>query len=842
MKKKTLRLLDRFVPTNYDITLHLDMDAFLFIGEESVELNLKKKEKEIVLHAKDLQVTRAVITDTKTGKEQVAKVSYNTKQDWVILRFANAVPGRVVLRLDFRGVISESMHGLYRSSFEHKGQKKHLATTQFEATDARRCFPCVDEPAAKAVFHISISAPREHTVISNTLPVSKSELENDRQLVKFAPSPKMSTYLVAIVSGEMECLERLETKKKRKTLVRVFTVPGKKKQAAFALDTTVKVLEFFEQYFDIDYPLDTLDLVAVPDFEAGAMENWGAITFRESSILIDEKNSSADNMQWVAGVIAHELAHQWFGNLVTMEWWTHLWLNEGFASYIGTLAVSKVFPEWKTWEGFMNMDFVRGLNKDAGESSHPIEIEVHHPSEIDQIFDDVSYHKGASIIRMLASFLGEEVFRQGLSHYLKKHSFRNAVTEDLWRAFEYISKKPVGKIMSTWTSQKGFPLLTVHESANGISITQEKFSFKKNNSKTLWQIPLVVLLKKGKKQVSESMLLTRAKQNFSLDDFAKVNSDSSAFLRVNYSPERWEKLKEDVVNGKLNILDRFGLLSDVFTLCRAGKLRLDFALDFLEGYSRETELDIILEIIAWIWAVARLTRGSEMEQDFRKRAVSLLATMLEHFGYKPRKNDSIEDAQSRGFLLQSLVQLKDSKTIEWAGQMFKQKSIERISPDLRYAVFTGIVAMESRTKQDELFALYEKLQMSEEKERLGQALCLCEDGKLLERSLDFLLSSKVRDQEATYLLKFAAKSTKRPEVLWEFLKSNWSALEKRFGVTSYVLSKVIEMMGSGCDITVARDMKKFFKGARQEMVSMGLSAAIESITINAAWKNREIRK
>src|SRR3989344_3967776 len=291
-----------------------------------------------------------------------------------------------------------------------------MATTQFESTDARRAFPCVDEPAAKAVFDVTLMVPDHCTAISNTIPTEVQEHESGYKIMRFAPTPKMSTYLLAFIVGEFEYVEG---KTKEAVLVRVFTTPGKKKQAHFALEVTIKTLSFFNEYFAIPYPLPVLDLIAIPDFSSGAMENWGAITYREAALLVDPEHSSAHTKQWVALVIAHELAHQWFGNLVTMKWWTHLWLNEGFASYIEYLAVDHLFPSWQIWDRFVVADLAQALKLDALANTHPIEVPVHHPDEISEIFDAVSYSKGASVIRMLAEYIGEKDFRDGLRHYLR---------------------------------------------------------------------------------------------------------------------------------------------------------------------------------------------------------------------------------------------------------------------------------------------------------------------------------------------------------------------------------------------------------------------------------------
>src|SRR3989338_2968670 len=482
MKSKSVRLSKNVVPIEYDIQLKPDLDNFTFEGVETISLSILQKTRIVTLHSKELEIKTASAEALLWRKRQskasalfAKKISYNKKAETVTFIFSKPIPlGKNKLTLVFKGILNDKMRGFYKSSYNIEGKTYHIATTQFEATDARRAFPCFDEPAYKAVFHISLVAPKNKTVISNTLSVSVLEHDAGYQIVKFSPTPKMSTYLLAFIVGDFECIE---SKTKNGILVRVFTTPGKKHQAKFALKCAVKTLEFYEKYFDIAYPLPVLDMIAIPDFSSGAMENWGAITYRESALLVDENHSSLSNKQWVAIIIAHEIAHQWFGNLVTMKWWTHLWLNEGFASYIEYLAIDHIFPEWDIWTQFVSTEMADAFHLDSLNNTHPIEVEVGNPAEISEIFYRVSYSKGASVLRMLWRYLGEKDFQKGLQHYLKRHAYGNAETEDLWKALEEVSGKSVGKIMANWTSKAGHPVINVKikNQKSKIELRQSRF-------------------------------------------------------------------------------------------------------------------------------------------------------------------------------------------------------------------------------------------------------------------------------------------------------------------------------------------------------------------------------
>ncbi len=419
---KKVRLENHVIPSKYKIEIKPDMDAFVFSGKEIIKINIDKNIKEITLHSKDLDIETVKIIGKGKDNEQFAhKISYNIKNETATFYFKKEIKkGSYELSVVFSGIISDTLRGFYKSKYHLNGEEKHIATTQFEATDARRAFPCFDEPAHKATFEVSFIVKDNYEVISNTLPISIDKHESGLKIINFSETPKMSTYLLAFIIGEFEYIEGWT---KDKINVRIFTTKGKKHQAKFALDVAIKSLEFYNEYFDIPYPMPNLDLITIQDFEPAGMENWGAITFRESSLLIDKENSSLTNKQWVATTIAHEIAHQWFGNLVTMHWWTDLWLNEGFASYMEKVCTNHLFPHWHVWDLYLsNGRYRNAIEIDSLKTSHPIEVELNHPNEINETFDMVSYEKGTAMVRMIAHYIGERSFRKGLRYYLKKHS------------------------------------------------------------------------------------------------------------------------------------------------------------------------------------------------------------------------------------------------------------------------------------------------------------------------------------------------------------------------------------------------------------------------------------
>ena len=446
-------------PSKYCMTLRPDLETFTFVGEQTVDIDIAVPTARIKLNAAELEITDVVLRHNGSSIP-VHSLSLNEDTETVTLDFGQTLAqGPAQLNMKFTGILNDRLVGFYRSEYQDTdGQTKYLATTQFEATDARRAFPCWDEPAQKAVFDVTLVFNDTLQAVSNTPIVEESIPAPGMKSVRFAETPIMSTYLLAFVVGD---LVSVEAPAAGGTKVGVWTTRGKENQAGFALDTSVKLLGYFNEYFGIPYPLPKLDHIAIPDFAAGAMENWGCVTYRETALLVDPENSSAGTRQRVAEVVAHEMAHMWFGDLVTMEWWDDLWLNESFASWMGTKAVDWLFPDWEMWTQFVNMDTNRALSLDGLKNSHPIEQEVKNPAEVSQLFDAISYSKGGSVLRMLETFLTPDVFQKGLYRYLKSNEYGNARTQDLWSALEEESGMPVTSIMDSWVKQTGYPVLQI---------------------------------------------------------------------------------------------------------------------------------------------------------------------------------------------------------------------------------------------------------------------------------------------------------------------------------------------------------------------------------------------
>ena len=852
MKKKvtgkpSVCLPSHISPTQYEVTLKPDLEAHTFSGEITISLSLTKPSKEITLHSKDLEILSATAA---VGKEKIQAdaISYNDKLETATFAFHKRIPtGRAKLHIVFRGILSDNMRGFYKSKYVIEGQERFIAATQFEATDARACIPCFDEPAQKAIFDVNLIVPVGKEAISNTLPVSVREHEAGYKIVSFAPTPKMSTYLLAFIVGDFEWIEK---KTKKGVLVRIMTVPGKKHQATFALEVAVKGLEFYEKYFDIAYPLNTLDMVALPDFASAAMENWGAITYRETALLVDPDQTSLDSKRWVALVILHELAHQWFGNLVTMEWWTHLWLNEGFAAYMEHLALDEIYPEYDIWSQFVSGAPSHGLGStlrpDSQLNTHPIEVDVHDPSEIGEIFDAISYSKGATVIRMLAEYLGKDDFRNGLRYYLKKHSYTNASTIHLWEAFEKVSGKPVKKMMAVWTGKSGYPLVSATRKGDGIELSQQRFfanpkSAKKAADTTLWSVPLSVITPRGEKSfgLMEKKKLTIPAGN---TPWIKLNSREVALHRTQYDAQLLSDLLAALKEGRLSAVDRLGIIRDAFALAPSGHLSATTGLEIIAHCKDETEYIVWEEIVTGLSQTANITYGTSAYEPLRAFARSVLFEMVNRVGWEPKTNETPSDTMLRGLILGAASAFGDARVIAKVHKFFANRKKEPIRADLRGIVY-GAVARDGGEKEYKVFLeMYRTEELHEEKERALNALASFKNKTLLSNALAFGFSDEVRPQNKIHdLWRLGLASTYGRDLTWRFVKKNWTKIMKFYGEGNHILAYIVLSLSRHTTMDMHKDIKTFFAKNKVPAATRAVQQALEYVETNALWKNRDLK-
>ncbi len=867
-QKSSYLLPDSVIPVNYDIRLWPDFDTFTFVGTVSIDVDIREPVREITLHALELEIKPEnveVWCNAKTSPIIAQEVRFNEEAQTATFVFAEEIPagGVTYLEVEYKGVLNDKMAGFYRSKYEAAdGQEKYLATTQFEATDARQALPCWDEPARKATFNVCLIVPQNLVALSN-MPIESTKIvsEVDLKIVTFYRTPVMSTYLLAFVVGEFEYIE---TQTNNGTLVRVYTMPGRSEQGRFALDVGKRSLELYNEYFGIPYPLPKLDMIAIPDFAAGAMENWGVITYRENALLIDPVKSSTAAKQRVAEVVAHELAHQWFGNLVTMEWWTNLWLNEGFATWMANFVMDKLFPDWDMWTQFVSDDYASAMSLDGLRSTHPIEVPVNHPDEIGQIFDAISYSKGSCVIRMIHDFIGADAFRAGLQIYLKRHAYANAVTEDLWQALAEASNQPVHKMMDTWTKQPGFPIIEVKKDREKdvCVLWQNRFlasgGLTEEEEDQVWHIPLVAhfgdgFTKSDDAKWEESEKTGHGKTIFSgkvrhLPDsgknLLKVNSGQIAMARVHYLPEQWQVLAEAVRDGQLEPADRYGFISDTLSFARAGSMPSGKLINILSYSKNEENYPVWISILTALGALDNILEETPESIQLASFAQSVLRNIVDKVGWLEEPEEAHTFKLLRESVLHAMGSYGDLTVMAEARDCFNQHASgsQSVSPDLRKVVY-GLTAKHNDSSAFfTMIDMYRKETFQEERVRLLNALGKFTNPAYLTVLLDYAFNSgEVRSGDIFYVLSTMGSHTNGRRAAWKFLTDNWENIQKRYsGGGMKILGRVISLI---CDnFTREEDAKmieQFFKDHPVPSATRAIAEAIEHIRVRVAWYERD---
>ncbi|XP_047138133.2 puromycin-sensitive aminopeptidase isoform X1 [Hydra vulgaris] len=848
MVKKTFKRLSRAVkPVNYKISLKPDLTNFVFVGDEIINVEVTRETRRITLNSVEIKLLSATF-ESETLAVSSNDIVYNTEDETVILHFPQALPiGLGNLSISFLGTLNDKMKGFYRSKYKSKsGEDKYCAVTQFEPTDARLAFPCWDEPACKSTFEITIIAPKDKVVLSN-MDVSHQKVDdNDEslQIVTFNRTPIMSTYLVAFIVGEFDFVEG---KTEDGINVRVFTPVGKSDQGMFALEISLKTLPFYNKYFGISYPLPKMDLIAIPDFAAGAMENWGLVTYRETALLVDPFESSSASKQYVALVVGHELAHQWFGNLTTMEWWTDLWLNEGFASWIEYLCVDYCCPDYKIWTQFVASDFVAAQSLDALDNSHPIEVEVGHPSEIDEIFDAISYSKGAAVIRMLHDYLGEEDFKAGLNSYLNAFKYKNSRTNDLWDHLERKSSKPVKQVMSTWTKQMGFPVLTVTceqiQSTRIIQITQKKFTAdgSQDPAKQLWAVPINISTSKRNeiRTLMNDPDMVLFLDNVSPGDWVKLNPGMTGFYRTSYSADMIEVLIPAI--NSLPAVDRIGLENDLFALAVAGVSPTTNFLNLLAGYKEETDYTVWSDLSGNLHKLSIIIQNTNSFNAYKNFVISLCKPVATSLGWKPLEGEDHLTAMLRCLLLKRLGLAGDNEIVEESKQKFLDHvdGVQSIPADLRSAVYSTVMSVGDHKTLEQMLSLYRNTTLMEEKNRILNCLGSTEDPDLINEILNFCLSDDVRPQDTVSGIASCTGSLIGRKLTWEFTKKNWSEFTRRYD-GGFILSRLVSCTTKNFATDEEfKDIKHFFDEHQVASAERVIKQSLENIQINCKWLDRE---
>jgi len=825
------------IPINYELTFEPDLKKFTFDGSESISVDCKKPTNTITMNCAELKIK--LCTVKSAGKLIKSTTKINDKKEELQITLGEKIKGKITINLEFQGILNDRLLGFYRSKYKHGGKTKYLATTQFEAADARRAFPCWDEPDAKATFEISIIADNKFTAISN-MPVKSKKKVGSKSIYKFAKTPIVSTYLIYLGVGEFEYL----TGKIGKTQIRVITTKGNKSKGKFSLELGKKLLPSYEKYFGIKYPLPKLDLIAIPDFAAGAMENWGAITFRETILLYDPKTSSTKTKQYIAEVISHEIAHMWFGNLVTMKWWNDLWLNESFATFMATKFVDKFYPEWDLWNQFVEEAMNISMSLDSLKTTHPIDVKVNSPAEIREIFDAISYDKGGCVLRMLEHYVGEPNFRKGLKRYLSDFKYKNAEGVDLWNAIGKASGMPVSSMINTWLKQPGFPIVEINQDGNTLNLKQKRYLLEpdKKFSKGRWSIPLSLGLEKeiSKKLFTKKSMTIKLPKN-TLGFVA--NYGRKGFYRVKYDEGILLDLKMLVDEKSIPAIDRWAIQNDLFSLCVLGDELVRNYLDFSDAYFNEDSFLVSVNVARNLASLYFRTFNEKFNEEIHDYAINYFRKILFNIGWDPQKSDKHTDALLRVLVISTLGKMDDEEVTGEALRRYKKflKSPNSLSPDLVEPI-CSIAAWNGNAKTyAELKKLYTNAKTMEEKLRFLGAMSGFKDEKLLLKSLDYSQTSEVRSQNMRVAIMQVAANPYGDKVLWPWLKKNWKKLNKKVGHGNPLFNRIVSSISSVADDSMEKEIKQFFKKNPTPGTERTQAQTIERIRINSKFL-RNMRK
>lgn len=765
------RLYTQFHPRHYDI--HWDLtrahddrviSGIVTISGEQLEPKL------IRLHAHELRIHEVSVDGAQVSD---FTIDQNTDE----LRIPHHTHGDVQITIKFELNLTDTMHGLYPCYFVHDGVKQELYATQFESHHAREAFPCIDEPEAKATFSASLTHPTHLTALSN-MPVATREARDHAALTTFDTTPVMSSYLLAFVVGK---LHKKTGKTSRGVEVSVWATPAQPARTLdFALDTAIKVTDFYEEYFGVQYPLAKCDHVALPDFSSGAMENWGLITYREVCLLADEKTSSISSKHLVASVIAHELAHQWFGNLVTMRWWNNLWLNESFADFVEHIAIDHLYPEWETWLDFVLARGIGALRRDAIDGVQPVQVEVHHPDEISTIFDGaIVYGKGARLMKMLRTYVGDDAFRAGLKQYFHTYAYKNTEGEDLWRCLSDASGKDVGAFMNAWITQPGYPVLTVESD----QISQTQFFIGNHKpSKQRWPILLRAEPSGDLPEIFDSRTLT-----VRTTPDQRFNSGDTGHFVTRYSKPHLTSLLMHIESAPT--IDRLTLLNDQTLLVRGRYEPSAILIDLIKYYENETN-DAVWDIISLTLGELRkfIENDEAAEAKLRKLSAGVARSSYERLGFDEIDHEPVTDTKLRATALAMMLYSEDESVVAEALKRFHITKLDELSAELRPLIIGTTVKYRHDNKLiDKLLTLYTTTPSAELKEDLVSGLTATRN---INTARHLLASCKdpdtVRPQDVAHWFVYLIRNRYTRDTAWQWLRDNWEWIVKTFaGDKSY---------------------------------------------------------
>ena len=818
------RLPRTVIPSHYDIVLEPDLEKASFEGSVGIDVSVSTATTEIVLNAIELDLHAATVT--QSGVEQDATIALDEEMERATLTVEtglDAGPARV--SITFTGTLNDDLRGFYRSVYtDASGVEKTIATSQFEAADARRAFPCWDEPDLKATFATTLIVDDGLMAVTNAAQTGQRVLDSGKIEVTHATTMILSTYLVAFIVGELVATDPVDVDG---TPLRIIAPPGNEHLTDFALELGAHSLRYFSDYYDIPYPGDKVDMVAVPDFAFGAMENLGCITYRETALLLDPSTATQGEMTRVADVIAHEIAHMWFGDLVTMKWWNGIWLNEAFATFAEMKCVSAYRPEWKRWLSFSAMR-EGSQETDALAATRPIEFEVASPTEANAMFDAITYQKGSSILRMLENYIGEDAFRSGVTGYLKKHAYGNTDTPDLWTALEEASGEPVGEIMDTWIFQGGYPRLSVERDGSNFRLSQEQFRLIGEGDST-WKVPVLYSSSTGEGK----LVLGDEPVSISAADDLVVDSGGEGFFRVNYEADLLEGIIDRL--STLDPIERYSVISDAYANVLKGDVDAASYLALVSTLTDEDEVDVWSVALAGVSELDKVTSSDDRPamQAFVRGLVSKKADEL---GWTVSDGESDRDRQMRGLLLRALGNLgNDQETIATARSVYDGEG--DVDAEIATAALMIVASNADGDRFDHFIERSQTATSPQQTVKYLRAATQIADPETAERMFQMVLDGDVRSQDSFWVLALLLGHRDNGPRIWQLIMENWDAVMDV--IPPVVKRRILDLLPNRSEPEVAASIVAWFDEHTIPGGDAAIKQQLEVLEANVGLRTRE---
>ena len=832
------RLPRDVLPDRYDIVIEPDIDEARFVGGVVISATVQAPVDSVMLNAADLDCSDATLQ--QNGSAVPAEVTFHPDTERMTLRPSDGrqlEPGDLRISCTFAGELNDQLRGFYRSTFvDEAGEAHTIATTQFESTNARRAFPCFDEPDFKAVFGVTMIVPADLMAVSCSEVVSSEILADGRRRDTFADTMQMSTYLMAFIVGDLEATEPTGV---GGVPLRIVHVRGKSALTGFGLEAGAFALAWLVDYYGIDYPGTKVDLIAVPDFAFGAMENMGAITFRETLLLADPQKATTAELLRIVDVVAHELAHMWFGNLVTMDWWNGIWLKEAFATFMQVATTDAFRPEWKRWDEFC-IERGAAFDVDALSTTRPIEYEVVSPADAEGMYDVLTYEKGAAVVRMLEQYLGPDRFAAGVQHYLERHSYANTTTTDLWDALETSSGEPVRSVMDGWIFTGGYPVVSVEPHPSGLTLSQHRFVYG-TASEGVWSVPVMVRARLLDGSTAERrLLLTDATATLDLGgavEWAVVNAGGHGYYRVRYGTDLLAAVARQALEV-LEPIERYGLVDDTYAAVVAGDAGAAEFIGLVTDLGSETDLHVWQRMIGGLKGLHAIA-----EPDGRETLAVLIrdlaTTALGVLGFEPQPGEPDLDRELRGVLFEAAGgRGRDELVRARARELFEAAagSGAAVEPNLAAAAVQVAAAAGDETDYERMLELYRSADTPQGELRYLQSLLLFENAALFERTLE-LFAAEVRTQNAPYLLGAAMTHLDHGPAAWAFIRDRWDELTDRFPQNS--ISRMVGGIRGLHTRELAGEVEAFFSEHEVPQGALTVAQHIEKMWVNVRLRERE---